>query len=236
MSDNQRGLLWAVVFGVLLLLLASRLLPPVFVVLVAVVLVLGAAVGWSRVRDRQAGGADDWDRGDEWGVGALGETDEDTIDLAGTLDIFAPEPDQLHDDQPPADPVSPVEPISSLFAPERDEISLDEEVSATRSIFDDVAVPTEVADLVDEEYVDPDAAVRARSVSIFADDGAIDEHVVGSDASILAAATASSFSAPAEASAPAPASDYNQVLERDAANAETREILSRVANLLEKYE
>lgn len=236
MSDNKRGLLWAVVFGVVLLLLASRLLPPVFVLLVAVVLVLGAAVGWTRIRGPQTDDwpRSDWNRGDEWGVAAPGDDEEGTTDLAETMDIFAPAPEPRDDAPSLAEPAPPVSPAPSMFAPEVDRIDLEEAVPATRSIFDDVAVPTEVADLVDEEYVDPDAAVRARSVSIFADDGAIDEHVVEGDASILAAATASSISA--QAPAAAPSSDYNQVLERDDANAETREILSRVANLLEKYE
>ncbi len=228
MSDRQRGLLWAVVFGVVLLLLMSRLLPPVFVTFAAVVLVLGAAVGWSRVRDSRDE-ADDWPRSgwgldEEWDVAApdADGTLEEMMDLSGTIDLFTPSSGV---------PVPQEEPDPSVFDSKLERINLEEQVPATHSIFDDVAVPVEVADLVDEEYVDPDATVRARSVSVFADDGAIDEHLVANDTGVLAAATASSMAGSTRGRP-----DYDRVLERDDANAATRDILSRVANLLEKYE
>ncbi|MCP4331006.1 MAG: hypothetical protein GY791_21690 [Alphaproteobacteria bacterium] len=235
MSDRRRGLLWAIVSGVVLLLLASRLLPPFFVLVAGVVLVFGAAVGWSRVRESRHE-ADDWPRTgwdsyDDRGVAELDADDrgeetvdvsEETVDVSERIDLFAPSREDLEPHE---------EPDPSVFDPRLDGVNREEQISGTRSIFDDVAVPTEVADLVDEEYVDPDAAIRARSVSIFADDGAIDEHVVANEAGILAAATASSM-----ADSTPGGSDYDRVLERDDANAATRDILSRVANLLEKYE
>jgi hypothetical protein len=79
---------------------------------------------------------------------------------------------------------------------------------------------------VEEEYVEEElpAEPEPESHSIFATPGEIDEELVDSDDTILQAAGAVSQI------------EYDDVLTREDANAETREILGRVANLLAKYE
>jgi hypothetical protein len=98
--------------------------------------------------------------------------------------------------------------------------------------YEDVAAPVvdlgsgldeEYEELV-EEYEDHDGrAAVSTGGSIFAAPGVIDEEQIDSDEAILAASNATSL-------------QYEEVLSREDANAETREILSKVASLLAKYE
>lgn len=99
-----------------------------------------------------------------------------------------------------------------------DSDTLDEEYE---ELVEEYAAESPVAEYVEDAPTEPPA--RERKPSIFAAPGIIDEARVTDDDAILEASRASQVK-------------YDEVLTREDANAETREILSRVASLLAKYE
>src|SRR5262245_41920730 len=91
MELNQRTLIIGGVLAAALVVLALQLMDPVYVVLVAAVLALGALVAWSRVRGKAIAEEEaDWEAADEWGL-TTEEPDEEVIDLNDRLAGFLAE-------------------------------------------------------------------------------------------------------------------------------------------------
>lgn len=243
MKLNPRTTLWGAILAVLVIFLLVRLgLPPVVLVLMLAVAALAGLVLYSR--NRQGDEDEAWDEGDEWGL----QTDEDdeVIDLDDRLSgLGLAEPDApVRDKFAAFDTDEDDEPQYEVFGGvEEETVVLDEEVDASGAAVygstdvlevDELYVEEEISDedlegeleeLVEEyEYEEAAAAeLELEPDAILASEGVIDETKVDSDAAILAASQVSSLK-------------YDDVLQREDANAETREILSRVASLLAKYE
>jgi hypothetical protein len=248
MNAKQRTALIAVVAAAAVAALGLWLWEPIYVLLLLAVLLLATLVLVNRARARSA--EDDWDEyGSEWG---LAEEDDDHIDLDARLGElgFAVEEDrrpglQLDDrerrrpsgwDEDDSFASAAVYEVSAPAPVEYEEY---EEAEYEGAEYEDAeyegavyeAAGTPVVDLgsgldeeyeeLVEEYEDHDAV--STGASIFAAPGVIDEEQIDSDEAILAASNATSL-------------QYEEVLSREDANAETREILSKVASLLAKYE
>lgn len=231
MNINQRTALWGAILGVLLIVLALRLFEPVVVVLFLAVVALGGLVAYSRLRRQGEDEDEDWDSGEEWGLAS--EADDDMIDLDDRLSGLGlgtalVEPEEAEEEEY----VVEEEVEYDLFAEDDAEETYagaasygeaavyEPPVLETRDeyveVVSDAALDEEYEELVEDyEHVSPEL--------VLADEGVIDEAKVDSDQAILAASAASSLK-------------YDDVLQREDANAETRELLSRVASLLAKYE
>lgn len=236
MKLTQRTLILGAVVAVLVVVLALQVVDAVFVVIFLALLALAGLVVWSRLRslartDEEA----DWaEAGDEWGL-ATEEAGDEYVDLDDRLSGFGaassiPRRDRrpVVDDEP-SDDAWEVEEEVWEEAPGAASYSdtVDEEFEEIIEAFDEPVGESAVFDEVEEyveyeEYEEEPEPVRQQA-SIFAAPGVIDEEAVDSDDAILAASEATRL-------------QYDDVLSREDANAETREILSRVASLLAKYE
>lgn len=253
MKINQRALIWGAILAAALIVLAVRVLPAVYVVLVLAVLTLVGLVAWSRMRGRSRD--EDWEGGEEWGL-SRDEDEDDYVDvndrLAGLglgLDTDEERSAERYDEEEPyeAGYGADEEPVGGAVYDRVGPSALDrrgQDLFAEAARYDLVVEgegPAEAeADQyeVEYEYEDEDeyasyeedelvevihARVQEEVDEILAAPGVIDEAKVDSAEAILAASNASSL-------------QYEEVLTREDANAETREILSRVASLLAKYE
>lgn len=253
MRIDQRALLG----GLIVLLAAAAVVmllgvAVVYVALALAVLLLVALVVVNRERTRaEAELEDEWSEAGDWGLGVLREDredeepeDDEVIDLDDRLSglgLGAPSSDT---GLPVREPDTPAgDGSDALFVEDLPPAAEDEVVEYEVVEYEEPSAPE--GDVLEEyeyefEYVDegelgqveePGGAASAvpavdalDAEEVLADEGRIDEGKVDSDEAILAAANATA------------AVNYNRVLEREEANTETREILSRVATLLEKYE
>lgn len=237
MKLTQRTLIIGAVLAALLVVLALQTVDPVFVVLVLAVLALVGLVAWGRVRSRERSDEEaDWaSGGDEWGL-STGEEDEDGGDYVdvsdrlagfGTSDRGMPNrrglfaDDQFEAEEEVAWDEQQPEGVAS-YADDTFEEEFEELVEEYGTTEDEVALEVEYEEY--EEYEpEPEPEPVRQTASIFAAPGVIDEEALDTDDAILAASEATRL-------------QYDDVLTREDANAETREILSKVASLLAKYE
>lgn len=234
MKLTQRTLIIGAVVVAVLVVLALQVIDPVFVVLVLAVLALVGLVAWGRVRSRERADEEaDWaSGGDEWGL-ASDQDDDDYVDVDDRLagfggpaqdtmpsrrglfaeDQFEEEEDVAWQDDRPAGVAS--------YADD----TFEEEFEGLVEEYGTAEEAVEYDEVVEEyeEYDEPEPEPARRTASIFAAPGVIDEEALDSDDAILAASEATRL-------------QYDDVLTREDANAETREILNRVASLLAKYE
>ncbi len=251
MKMNQRALMWGAILGAALIVLALRVFPAVYVVLALAVLALVGLVAWSRTRGRGGAVDEEWSGGDEWGLSS-DEDEDDYVDvedrLAGLGLGSATAEDRTSEAYEEADEEEYEEVYEEAYEEAYDDRTAPSAHGAEEDIFAEAArydlvvegegpaeaeaseyeyeyvEEGELESYEDEELVEViHARVEEEVEEILAAPGVIDVAKVDSDEAILAASTASSL-------------QYEEVLTREDANAETREILSRVASLLAKYE
>ncbi len=235
MGLNQRAVIGALAMVLVVSLLAAQFVPPIFVVLVLVLLGLGAMVVFSRRAEAQrARDEETWEAAGEWGLPGEVE-DEELVDLEGRLQdvgltdrtsYLEPGAEVLEEyvvyetiEGQLEDLPAGAEVVEEYVVYETIE-EQPEDLLADAEMFEEYLVE-EISDepVVLEELLELEDPVGAAVAA----DRFVDESRIQDDDAILAAAQASAV-------------QYDEVLSRDDANAETREILSRVASLLAKYE
>jgi hypothetical protein len=263
MNAKQRTALIAVVAAAAVAALGLWLWEPIYVLLLLAVLLLATLVLVNRARARSA--EDDWDEyGSEWGLAEedddhidldarLGELgfaveedrrpglqlddrerrrpsgwdEDDSFASAAVYEVSAPAPVEYEEYEEAEYEGAEYE--EAEYEGAEYEGAEYEEAEYEGAEYEGAGTPVvdlgsgldeEYEELV-EEYEDHDAV--STGASIFAAPGVIDEEQIDSDEAILAASNATSL-------------QYEEVLSREDANAETREILSKVASLLAKYE
>jgi len=266
MNPKQRTVLIAAVVALLLIAFGVWWTEPVYVLLAVAVALLGALVIYNRFRSRSSEDewdeyGDEWglesdvddDNVDlDARLGELGfdverrteptslsqrldtdqasETDRGSVDWdeeaafaeAAVYEVQEPVVAADDDDEHTDEYEQAVEQYEEHEEYEEYE---DEDLDAEAAVLTD-DIDEEYEELVEEyeEYEEyEDEGAQATAESLFVAPGVIDEERLDSDEAILAASEATSL-------------QYDDVLSREDANAETREILSRVASLLAKYE
>jgi hypothetical protein len=235
MNVNQRQMIIGAVLAVALIVLALQLVDAVYVVLVLAVAALAGLVIWSRLRREGEDEDEEWESADEWGVTA--DDGLETIDLddrlagyteademPGRRGLFAE--DEFVDDAVVWEEEGEAAVVDYGTSLDEEYEELVEEYEDEEPVLEAAYEETYEEEAVEEyeeaaAYEEPEPATRPSS--IFAAPGVINEEAVDSDEAILAASKATSL-------------DYGEVLDREDANAETRELLSKVASLLAKYE